>query len=127
MSNHVHLVVSAVRNNLSDILRDFKKFTSKQIIKTIENHPRESRKEWMLKIFSSAGQKNSRNTNYQFWQQDSHPIELFSEKFINQKINYIHLNPVKAGIVDKAEEYIYSSARDYFYGKNCGLLKLVML
>ena len=51
MSNHVHLVVSAKNNDTSDILRDFKKFTSKQIIKAIEENPGESRKEWMLKIF----------------------------------------------------------------------------
>ncbi len=127
MSNHVHLIASAVNHNLSDILCDFKKFTSKQIIKTIENHPGESRKEWMLQIFLSAGQKNSRNSKYQFWQHDNHPEELFSQRFTNQKINYIHFNPVKAGIVVNAEEYIYSSARDYYNGKNCGLLKLEML
>jgi REP element-mobilizing transposase RayT len=127
MSNHVHLVVSAVNSNTSDILRDFKKFTSKQIIEAIKNNPKESRKEWMLQIFANAGSINSRNTNYQFWRQDNHPEELFSEKFTNQKLNYIHNNPVVAGIVDKAEEYLYSSAKDYYTSKNCGLLKLEML
>lgn len=127
MSNHVHLVVSAVNFDTSDILRDFKKFTSKQIIEAIKNNPKESRKEWMLQIFANAGSINSRNTNYQFWRQDNHPEELFSEKFTNQKLNYIHNNPVVAGIVDKAEEYLYSSAKDYYTGKNCGLLKLEML
>lgn len=39
-------------------------------------------------------------------------------------MEYIHFNPVKAGIVDKEEEYVYSSARDYYYGKNCGLLQI---
>ena len=127
MSNHVHLVMSATNNNSSEILRDFKRFTSNQIIKAIETNPIESRKDWMLKLFATAGEKNSRNTNYQFWQQDNHPKELISESFTKQKINYTHYNPVEAGIVDKPEEYIYSSARDYYYGKNCGLLKLEML
>lgn len=127
MSNHVHLVVSAVNNDTSDILRDFKKFTSKQIIKAIEENPVESRKEWMLKIFKDAGEQNSRNKYFQFWRQDNQPKELYSERFTSQKLAYIHNNPVEAGIVDKAEEYLYSSARDYYNGKNCGLLKLELL
>jgi REP element-mobilizing transposase RayT len=69
MSNHLHLIVSAKDSNLSDILRDFKKFTSKQIITAIENNPGESRKEWMLNIFRQQGSKNSRNSEYQFWRQ----------------------------------------------------------
>ena len=73
MSNHLHLIVSAKDNNLSDILRDFKKFTSKQLIAAIENNPTESRKDWMLNIFREQGQRNSRNTNYQFWRQDNQP------------------------------------------------------
>lgn len=127
MSNHVHLVVSAKEHNSSDILRDFKKYTSKQIIKAITEHPSESRREWMLEIFKKAGEANSRNTHYQFWRQDNQPKELYSEKFTNQKLAYIHNNPVEAGVVEKAEEYLYSSARDYYYGKNCGLLKLELL
>lgn len=66
MSNHVHLVVSAKAKNTSDILRDFKKYTSKQIIKAIAEHPAESSREWMLDIFKKAGETNSRNTHYQF-------------------------------------------------------------
>jgi len=127
MSNHVHLVVSAVNNDTSDILRDFKKFASKQIIKAIEENPVESRKEWMLKIFKEAGEQNSRNKYFQFWRQDNQPKELYSERFTSQKLTYIHNNPVEAGIVDKAEEYLYSSARDYYNGKNFGLLTLELL
>ena len=127
MSNHIHLVISAKNNDTSDILRDFKKFTSKQIIKAITEHPGESRKQWMLNIFKQAGEQNSRNTTYQFWRQDNHPIEFITSAFTNQKLEYIHNNPVVAGIVDKAEEYLYSSARDYYSGKQCGLLELEML
>ncbi|MDQ6763784.1 MAG: transposase [Bacteroidota bacterium] len=61
MSNHVHLIISAKENNVSDVLGDFKKFTSKQITKAIIEHSGESRKEWMLKIFKEAGESNSRN------------------------------------------------------------------
>jgi REP element-mobilizing transposase RayT len=127
MSNHVHLVVGAKNKDTSDILRDFKKFTSKQIIQAIENNPVESRKGWMLKIFKEAGEQNSRNTYYQFWRQDNQPKELYSDHFIKLKIEYIHNNPVEAGVVDKAEEYLYSSARDYYNGMHCGLLTVEFL
>jgi len=85
--------------------QDFKKFTSKQIVAAIEANQHESRRDWMLKIFSEEGLKNSRNKNYQFWRQDSQPQELYSLAFIFQKINYIHNNPVEAGIVEKPEHY----------------------
>ena len=106
MSNHLHLIASAKNSDLSDVLRDFKKFTSKQIIAAIENNQTESRREGMLKIFREQGEKNSRNKNYQFWRQDNQPQELYSPVFIFQKINYIHNNPVEAGIVEKPEHYL---------------------
>jgi len=127
MSNHLHLIISAKNNNLSDILRDFKKFTSKRIIEAIKANKQESRKDWMLKIFREEGMKNSRNKTYQFWRQDNQPQELYSPVFIFQKINYIHNNPVEAGIVDRPEHFIYSSAKDYFETKKCGLLDVVFL
>jgi REP element-mobilizing transposase RayT len=124
MSNHVHLVVAAKNNDTSDILRDFKKFTGKKIIKAIQENNKESRREWMLNIFKQAGEANSRNSTYQFWRQENHPKELFSSGFTVQKLNYIHNNPVESGIVEKAEDYLYSSARDYERGKKCGLLEV---
>lgn len=114
MTNHVHMIISRQgQASLSDIMRDFKKHTSTEIIKEIEVNPKESRKRWMLWLFKSAGENNSRNKKYQFWQQDNHPEELFSNKFMDQKLHYIHMNPVKAGIVEEPHHYLYSSARDY--------------
>lgn len=127
MSNHLHLVASAKNEKLSGLLRDFKKFTGKQIIAAIKNNPKESRREWMLEIFKREGAKNSRNSEYQFWRQDNRPVELYSTAFIFQKMNYIHNNPVEAGIVERAEDYLYSSAKDYVLTKKCGLLDLVFL
>ena len=69
MSNHVHLIVSAKHGNLSDVLGDFKKFICKKIIEAIKQNKSESSREWMVRIFEEQGQKNSRNTNYQFWRQ----------------------------------------------------------
>lgn len=126
MSNHLHMVVAAKNNDTSDILRDFKKFTSKRIIKAIQENPLESRRDWMLDIFAKAGAKNSRNKTYQFWRQDNHPVELYSNNFTDQKIQYIHNNPVKAGIVDRPEDYLLSSAKDYYTDRE-GLLEVVVL
>jgi len=127
MSNHLHLIASAKNHDLSGILGDFKKFTSKQIVSAIEANKIESRKDWMLEIFRREGEKNSRNKTYQFWRQDNRPQELYSAAFTFQKINYIHNNPVEAGIVERPEHYLYSSARDYFHTKKCGLLDLVFI
>ena len=81
MSNHAHLIISAKENNVSDVLGNFKKFTSKKIINAIKEHPSESRKEWMLKIFKETGEKNSRNSDYQFWQQDNQPKIIYTQEF----------------------------------------------
>lgn len=120
MSNHIYLIISAANGNLSDIIRDFKKYTSGIITRQIENNQEESRRNWMLWIFRKAGENNSKNDLYQFWQQDNHPIQLETGSFTLSKLEYIHNNPVKAGMVDKAEGYLLSSARDYCGSK--GLL-----
>ena len=126
MSNHIHLIASAQEGfELSNILRDFKKYTSNTIIQTIEENQQESRKDWMPGIFKEAGKRNNRNTTHQFWRQDNQPKELNGNKMIEQKLSYIHNNAVEAGIVDKAEDYIYSSARDYAGEK--GLLEICFL
>jgi putative transposase len=123
MSNHLHLLVSAGLNgDLSAIMRDFKKFTSKKIIDVIKEIP-ESRREWMLDRFEFAGRYDKKITNYKFWQDGLHPIEIYSPKFIQQKLNYIHENPVKAGLVWEAWHYQYSSAIDY-YEKGKGLIEV---
>lgn len=126
MSNHIHLVISTDNEDgLSSIIRDFKKFTSKSIIKEIIHNKKESRKNWMLRLFQHYASKTSNNKAYQFWKRDNHPVELISEKWVHQKVDYIHLNPVKAGFVDFEEDYAWSSARDYAGRK--GMLEVDML
>jgi putative transposase len=127
MSNHVHLITSAVNEDLPDILRDLKKFTSKQIIAAIEKNEHESRREWMLDLFKNKAAHSSHNKNYQFWRQDNQPKECFSPAFTVQKLNYIHNNPVEAGLVNKPEDYVYSSAIDYQKQLSCGLIKINFL
>lgn len=60
-----------------------------------------------------AGAMASNVSKYQFWRHDNRPIELWSNKVIDEKINYIHQNPVEEGLVFRAEDYRYSSAIDY--------------
>lgn len=115
MSNHIHLIIQSENSKLSDLIRDFKKFTAKTILNKIETEP-ESRADWMLKRFEFACKSHSRNEKYQFWQYGNHPEEIFSEKFFWSKLDYIHLNPVRAGIVTKASHYVYSSASNYIEG-----------
>ncbi len=124
MSNHIHLVVQSEEGALSALIRDFKKFTAKTILEKIRSEP-ESRREWMLERFKKATESHSRNKNYQFWQYGNHAEEIYSDKFMWSKLHYIHLNPVRAGIVGQASDYIYSSASNYV-GKE-GILDSVIL
>ncbi|MEI6851907.1 MAG: transposase [Bacteroidota bacterium] len=112
MSNHMHLVVQSVKEDLSQVVCDFKKFTSKKIVETIKTG-NESRQDWMLNLFSFEASKRKRNKDFQVWIQNSHSVEVYSNEFLRQKVEYIHYNPVRAGIVEKPEDYLYSSARDY--------------
>ena len=124
MSNHVHLIASAkISNTLSDILRDFKKYTSKNIFNAIKSNPKESRRDWMIYMFERAGKRNSNNKNFQYWQQDNHPVELRNPEMLRQKMDYLHLNPVRAGIVFEPQQYVYSSAVDYFTNQK-GLIQI---
>ena len=115
MSNHVHLLISRKSDqSLSAIMRDMKKFSSVKIIREIIDNPTESRKRWMLKLFADTGKANSNNTHYQLWQQENHPIEIEpNSNMFDQKLDYIHQNPVKAGWVNEASTYVYSSAANY--------------
>jgi len=112
MTNHIHLIANTNEPFLlKDVMRDFKKYTSKKITEQIREEP-ESRREWMMAIF--ALKATSKHKDYKFWEEGSHAIELYSEKFIWDKINYIHNNPVRAGFVKHPQEWIYSSASNYY-------------
>lgn len=114
MPNHVHLIAGVSEGgNLSAVMRDLKKYTSTQIVQAITNNVQESRRDWMLWLFREQGRTNPNNNNYQFWQQESHPIELSTNEILDQKLEYIHQNPVRAGICYAPEDYIYSSASQY--------------
>lgn len=125
MSNHVHLIIGTKLIPMQDILRDLKRHTSKELLKAIAQNPQESRKEWILWFCKQEGKRNPNNKDFQFWQQNNHPIPLYNNGIMEQKLNYIHQNPVEAGWVDQAEDYLYSSARDYAGLK--GLLPILFI
>ena len=123
MPSHMHLVFKSAIQKPDELIRDLKSYTSKQLIKLIEENAQESRREWLLNSFKKAAAANSNNTTNQFWQQHNHPVELWSNDVIQQKIDYTHDNPVEAGFVESDYEYLYSSARDYCDIK--GLVKVI--
>jgi REP element-mobilizing transposase RayT len=102
MSNHIHLILQSENGKLSDLIRDFKKFTAKSILDKIKNSP-ESRREWMLERFKLSAQSHHRNKEYQFWQYGNHAEEIYTNKFMWSKLDYIHLNPVSGA---KSETFV---------------------
>ncbi len=116
MTNHIHLIASVKSGtNLSSFINSFKSHVAKQLIKELRNK-KESRK-WILDILKKE------DGSIQFWKKSNHPIILYSDKVANQKIQYIHMNPVKAGIVDFSYQYKYSSA-PFYEKRNCELIQL---
>lgn len=112
MSNHVHLLVRSNQGCLSKTIKEFKSFTAKEILKALHSSE-ESRKEWVLNLFEFSAKQHKRNEKYQLWTHENHAEITYNNSFIAQKIRYIHNNPVRADIVEHAEDYLYSSARNY--------------
>jgi len=125
MSNHLHMIAGVKEGfSLSAALRDFKKFTNKQILKEIREGP-ESRKVWLLHKFAFAAAHNKKIKNYTFWQEGNEPKEIHTNEFLSQKLEYIHNNPIKAEIVANPEDYLYSSALNY--AGDLGLIEVVLV
>ena len=112
MTSHIHSIVTAFEGELQNVIRDFKKYISKKLIKAIQQHP-ESRREWLLKKFSFEAQKSGRATNYKLWKDGFHPVLLDTLEKMEQRVNYIHYNPVEAEIVFHERDYVNSSYRNY--------------
>lgn len=110
MPSHIHTVARSLDASLSSIIRDFKSFTAKRIIEIIETEQGESRKNWLLHMFRYHAKFKNQNKLYQLWQKTSHRTELYNPEMIDQKIDYIHNNPVESGLVTRPECWQYSSA-----------------
>jgi len=110
MTNHIHMVANVTDGSLGNVLGSFKTYTSKRLFEIIAGNEQESRRKWMINAFERAGKYNPANINHQFWQNGNYPVLLYSPTVIDQKFDYIHENPVKAGFVGSAHEFWYSSA-----------------
>lgn len=125
MTNHLHIIASAREgHHISDFLRDFKRFTSRRVVDAIKEIP-ESRREWLLNRFEYAGRNDNKIKDYKFWQEGNEAKELVTHEFMQQKLHYLHENPVRAEWVDRAIDYRYSSAIDYAGGR--GILRVELL
>lgn len=107
LDNHLHLVGSA--DNLSQVIRDFKRHTAKEILAVV----RQGDKLWLLKQFEFFKSGHKGESQHQVWQEGFHPQAITSEEMLIQKLDYIHYNPVRTGLVDHPEDWRYSSARNY--------------
>jgi len=115
MPTHLHLIVSNKPDtSLADIMRDFKHYTSTQIIKALET----DEKSYYLSTFTKVAKKRHLNQTYKVWQDEYHPIALKYGRWFVQKLQYIHDNPVRKGFVESPEDWKYSSARNWLNDDN---------
>jgi REP element-mobilizing transposase RayT len=118
MTNHIHFIANTkAPYKLEAVMRDFKSYTARQIIDfLLDKTNSESRREWLLYMFRYFAHHHKGAQEHQVWQHDNHPIELYSEKVTIQKLRYIHANPIRAQLVQKPEDWVYSSASNYAEG-----------
>ena len=110
MTNHIHLIARQKGGRLNCLLRDFKSYSAKQLLAMIYDNPMESRRDWMKIVFQYNAKFRQQNAENMFWQKTNHPIDCYSRQIFQQKINYIHENPVRAGLVAEPGDWLYSSA-----------------
>ena len=126
MSSHVHLIIGTETGNLSDIIRDMKRHTSKSLLKTISENMQESRREWMMWMLNRQANTISTMRSTNFGNKIIIPIELSTIEMFNQRLDYLHYNPVESGAVAYPQDYLYSSAIDYYTDQK-GLLPIFTL
>ena len=109
MPNHLHTILAASQGNPSSIMRDFKRHTSVRISDLLA----ETHNERLLKYFRTVENREERGNTCKIWQSGSHPVLIETGEFFDQKLNYIHNNPVNKGYVENPEHWKFSSARNY--------------
>ena len=114
MPDHVHLILWPFGPaTVSEIMRDYKKFTSTRITRQAKVEQIEA---W-TSAFGRAGKETGRSHN-KVWQDSYWDVNIYSERLLRQKLNYLHRNPVRAGLAEKPEDYVYSSYRNYVLGED---------
>jgi putative transposase len=110
MSNHIHLIWQPLFDFTGlAIQASFMKHTARQLkLSLLKND----------ETFLADFKVNKHDRGYQLWKREPLSIELITAPVFNQKLEYIHDNPVRAGLCKKPEDYYYSSARFYYDGTN---------
>ena len=120
MENHLHLIASA--ENLAKELANFKSFTAR---KSIDVYKRD-RNGFILEQLAEEKLVHRRDRPYQFWQEGHHPKRIMDEKMMQQKIDYVHHNPVKHGRAENAEQYRWCSMAWFLKKTGEGFRKTVL-
>jgi len=107
MDNHIHLVVAGEK--LSETIKEFKSYTAREIVRLAG----EEGKSWLLNQLQFHKHEHKTDSRHQVWQEGFHPQQIYSEDVLRQKAEYLHHNPVRAGLVERPEDWFYSSARNY--------------
>lgn len=107
MPNHFHAICSQMDGDLVGVIRDIKRYTSHQLTQMLE---RDGRNVWLRAMQRAA----SDGAKARLWDEGFHPEQIHSEGFRQQKIDYIHANPVRAGYVEQPQDWKYSSAGLYY-------------
>lgn len=111
MPSHIHLIINMPEGeSISDLMRDFKKYTSTKIRQQLENDGSIKAVEMLRK--NAAGKKQV----FKLWKDRFDDLVITSVKTLRLKIEYIHDNPVRAGLVESAVDWKYSSAKNYLLG-----------
>ncbi len=108
MDNHIHLIASH-QDDLSKIIQNYKSYTAKKLLHRLQSDNRD----WILKLMSEFKPDYKQESTYQFWEEGNHPKQIQNMKMFNQKVEYMHYNPVRRGLVSNEEDWVYSSARNF--------------
>lgn len=105
MNNHMHLLIQVIEPHaIEDVQRDFLKYTAQKILKNLKDNNAE--------LYETL-RVDAKDRKYQVWKRNPLSVPLRTEAVVKQKLDYIHENPVKAGLCKHPEDYLFSSA--YFY------------
>lgn len=107
MENHLHCALQ--HKDLTKTVKNFKSYTAKMIIDSLEKRGRTL----ILDKLRFAKKLHKKQSKYQVWQEGVHPKQIDSDVMMEKVLDYIHFNPVKAGFVNNPEHWRYSSAIDY--------------
>ncbi len=107
LENHLHLI--AASDDLGEQIQRFKSFTARRII----DHLIDCKAHRLLSLLRHLKPDYKTESEFQLWEEGSHPQMILNDEMMEQKLNYIHYNPVKRGYVDEPTHWRYSSARNY--------------